>query len=67
MWGVDQLDSHTTLSPGESVEVLLPVTNGETCYDVRAVDEDEDTYMFFVNIDAKRDNHVFQIENNDLD
>lgn len=67
MWGVDQLDKDTILEPGDAVRLLLPVADGETRYDVRAVDEDEDTYTFYVEIGPKRDEHVFSIVNGDLD
>jgi len=67
MWGVDQLDKETILDPGESISLLLPVGSEETRYDVRAVDEDEDTYTFFVEISPKRDEHTYSIVNSDLD
>lgn len=67
MWGVDQLDRNTILNPGEDVSVLLPVSGKETRYDVRAVDEDEDTYTFFVEVDSGLSEHRFTIENSDLD
>lgn len=67
MWGVDQLDRETILTPGETLSVLLPVGNDEVRYDVRAVDEDEDTYTFYVEIDPGQDEHVYTIENSDLD
>lgn len=67
MWGVDQLDSETILEPGDSFSVLLPVSDESVRYDVRAVDEDEDTYTFYVEIDNDRDNYSFEIEMSDLD
>lgn len=67
MWGVDQLDEETILDPGEAVSVLLPVGSERVRYDVRAIDEDEDTYTFFVEIEPNRAEHVFSIVNGDLD
>jgi len=67
MWGVDQLDQETILTPGASVRLLLPVTTGHVRYDVRAVDEDEDTYTFFVEISPTDTDQVFSIVNGDLD
>ena len=67
MWGVDQLDKQTILDSGESVSVLLPVGDEVVRYDVQAVDEDEDTYTFFVEIDPEQDEHLFSIVNGDLD
>ena len=67
MWGVDQLDQATTMQSGESVSVLLPVTGEVVRYDVQAVDEDEDTYTFSVDINPKVEEHVYAIENADLD
>jgi hypothetical protein len=67
MWGVDQLDQETILSPGEVYSVLLPISDEAVRYDVRAVDEDQDTYTFFVEIDPDREEHFYSIENSDLD
>ena len=67
MWGVDQLDEETILEPGEAVSLLLPVSDESVRYDVRAIDEDEDTYTFFVEIDPSKDEHIYSIENSDLD
>ena len=55
------------MTPGDSLGLLLPVGNKKTRYDVRAVDEDEDTYTFYVNIGGNQEDHVFHIENSDLD
>lgn len=67
MWGVDQLDEATILYPGDSVSVLLPVGAEDVRYDVRAIDEDNDTYSFYVEIEPDSEVHVFSIENSDLD
>jgi hypothetical protein len=67
MWGVDQLDEATILTPGESYSVLLPVSDDVVRYDVRAIDEDRDSYTFFVEIEPDREAHFYSIENSDLD
>ncbi len=67
MWGVDQLDKETILDPGEELSVLLPISNETVRYDVRAVDEDEDTYTFYVEVEPGSDEHVYSIVNGDLD
>jgi hypothetical protein len=67
MWGVDQLDRHTTLMPGEDVSLLLPTTNKDVSYDIQAVNEDEDTYTFSVDVRAHQDDMLFRIRNRDLD
>lgn len=67
MWGVDQLDKSTILYPGQELSVLLPVRKQSVRYDVQAVDEDEDTYTFFVEIDPKRSEHSYSIDLGDLD
>jgi hypothetical protein len=67
MWGVDQLDRETTLSTGTSFSVLLPIGDEVVRYDVRAVDEDRDTYTFFVEIDPDQEEHFYSIEIGDLD
>lgn len=67
MWGVDQLDAHTILQPGQAVSVLLPVQDREVRYDVQAVDEDHDSYTFFVEVDNSRDRFTFEVEPQDID
>ena len=67
MWGVDQLDKDTILNPGESVSLLIPAESKEVRYDVRAVDEDEDTYSFYVEITPGEDEQLFSVVNSDLD
>lgn len=67
MWGVDQLDTTTTLSPGETLSMLLPLTKDVARYDVRAVDVDDDTYSFAVEIDPTLSEHNYPIEESDRD
>jgi hypothetical protein len=49
------------------VRLLLPVTDEDVRYDVRAVDEDEDTYTFYVEVGPGDDEYLFSIVNGDLD
>lgn len=67
MWGVDQLDKDTILDPGDSVRLLLPLTEEDTFYDVRAVDEAEDTYTFYIEVGPAQNEYLFSIVNSDLD
>lgn len=67
MWGVDQLDDETILGAYETVSLLLPAEGKPTSYDIHAVDEDEDTYTFSVNIDTSRSEWTIPIELSDMD
>jgi len=67
LWGVDQLDRETILDPGDSVRLLLPVTDEDVRYDVRAVDEDEDTYTVYGEVGPGEDEYLFSVVNGDLD
>ncbi|MGD8340285.1 MAG: hypothetical protein PVH89_05850 [Gammaproteobacteria bacterium] len=67
MWGVDQLDKDTILYPGDSMQLLLPAGKEDVRYDVRAVDEDEDTYTFYVEVSAKDHVQFYSIVNSDID
>ncbi|HUF73236.1 MAG TPA: hypothetical protein VMR74_10090 [Gammaproteobacteria bacterium] len=67
MWGVDQLDKDTVLDSGDSVRLLLPQADEDVRYDVRAVDEDEDTYTFYIEVGPAANEYRFSIVNSDLD
>lgn len=67
MWGVDQLDENSVLAPGDSLSVLLPIGAREVRYDVQAVDQDEDTYTFYVELDNSKSSYLFAVEPADLD
>jgi len=67
MWGVDQLDRETILAPGDALSVLLPIGEETVRYDVRAVDADDDTYTFYVEIGPDEGEQVFSIVNTDID
>lgn len=51
MWGVDQMDSETTLEDGETISLWVNAT--DIFYDVHAVDADRDTYTFQVDLSAE--------------
>ena len=67
MWGVDQLDESTSLNPGDSVTLLLPVGDELVGYDVQAIDEDQDTYTFQVQVDNSEDSYWVAVEPSDID
>jgi hypothetical protein len=67
MWGVDQLDEETILSYGETLSLLVPVSESSISFDVRAVDEDEDTYTFSTDIRSESSTHDIDINTEDLD
>ncbi len=67
MWGIDQLDESTILLPGQSVSLLVPAGDADVRYDVQAVDEDWDSYSFYVSVDNSRDRFTFAVEPGDLD
>ena len=56
MWGVDQMDAETTLADGGTISLLLPAV--ELRYDIHAVDEDGDSYTFFVDLDGTPGDNV---------
>ena len=67
MWGVDQLDMDTILTPGQSVSLLLPLESYEVSYDVQAVDEDTDSYTFSVSLDNSENAYQVAVEMSDID
>lgn len=66
MWGVDMLDDETILSDGESLSLYVPVSSDTTQYDFQGVDEDEDEYSFWVELNNKSAEYEFMIELSDL-
>ncbi len=66
-YGIDFMDSETTLSPDDSVSVLLLKSNAEIEYDIQAVDEDDDTYSFSLSLDPDLDSQYTEITIDDLD
>lgn len=66
-WGVDLLDEDTTLPDGETHSIVIPVGTAKVKYNLMAVDENDDEYIFDVSLDPKKDD-VFDvtIEESDL-
>ena len=67
MWGVNQLDGNTILNPGDSVTLLLPVGEELVGYDVQAIDQDQDSYTFQVQIDNSAESYWVAVEPTDID
>ena len=51
MWGVDQMDSGTTLGTGKTISLL--VHDSGSIFDVHAVDSDDDSYTLQVDLGAQ--------------
>ncbi len=66
-YGIDFMDSETTLPADEAISVLLFKSNAEIDYDIQAVDEDDDTYSFSLTLDPDLDNQYTEVTIDDLD
>ena len=66
MWGVDMLDDETILFDGESLSIYVPVSRQPTPFDFQGIDEDEDIYMFSVEVSNRQDYYSWMIELSDL-
>jgi hypothetical protein len=66
MWGVDMLDDETILATGDSLSLFVPVSDDAARYDFLGVDEDEDTYQFYIELSNARSNYSVPIEISDL-
>ncbi len=53
MWGVDLLDEYTILESERSFSALVPVGGSTTTYNVLAVDEDMDEYIFDIHLNTR--------------
>ena len=51
MYGVDLLDEVTTILPGDTLSLLVPIGDDIVDYDFMAVDEYNDTYSFSYSLD----------------
>jgi hypothetical protein len=67
MYGVDMLDEETILYPGETLSLVVPAGKSPAAYDVMVVDEDADTYSFWVEISSARSDWTFAVEPGDMD
>lgn len=53
MWGVDLLDEYTILESDYTFSVLVPVGSSTATYNVLAVDEDLDEYIFDIHLNSR--------------
>lgn len=66
MWGVDMLDAETILGTNETLNLFVPVTDDAARYDFLGVDEDEDTYQFYIEVSNAQSSYSVPIELSDL-
>ncbi|MFP4550277.1 MAG: hypothetical protein ACLFNT_05690 [Spirochaetales bacterium] len=66
MWGVDMLDDETVLETGDTLSLFVPVSSDAARYDFLGVDEDKDTYQFYIEISNARSSYSLPIEISDL-
>ena len=67
MYGIDFMDSETTLPPGESISLLFFSNDTTIDYDVQGIDEDEDSYSFSLSMDPQLGDQTVDISFDDLD
>ena len=67
MYGIDFMDSETTLLPDEALSVLLFKSNAEVDYDIQGVDEEGDSYSFTLTLDPDLDSQYTEITLDDID
>jgi len=66
MWGIDMLDDETILEAGDTLSILVPVSDAPVAYDVHTVDEDIDSYEFRVELSNARLEYSYAIEPGDI-
>ncbi len=66
-YGIDFMDSETTLNDGDSVEVLMFVSGDGAEYDIMAVDHEDDSYSFQLSVDPEIVEQYVEIVLEDLD
>ena len=67
MYGIDFMDSETTLLNDESLSVLLFRSNAEVEYDIQGVDMEGDTYSFSLTLDPELEYQYTEITLDDID
>lgn len=67
MYGIDFMDSYTTLADGDSLNVFLFRGDVEIEYDVMGLDEDDNSYSFSLSLDPELEQQYVSIEASDLD
>ncbi len=63
MWGVDLLDETTILGSDSTFSVLVPVGASTATYNVLAVDEDLDEYIFDIHVNSRyadQDGNIYE-------
>jgi hypothetical protein len=66
-WGVDYLDTSSTIASGDSYAVIIPMSSGKVKFNIMSVDEDSDIYQFNLTVDpAKGEDQSVSIEASDL-
>jgi len=67
MYGIDFMDSETTLMDGDSVSVLIFQSNAEIAYDIMAIDDEGDSYSFQLSLDPDMESQYTEITLDDID
>lgn len=67
MYGIDFMDSETTLQPGASVSVLLFNSDAEVEYDIQGMDAEDDTFSFSLTLDPQLEFQYVDITMDDQD
>jgi hypothetical protein len=53
-WGVDLLNSESTLAPGDLHSIVIPIGKEKVTYNLMASDENDDEYVFDLTIDPSK-------------
>ena len=67
MYGIDFMDSYTTLPDGNSLQILLFRNDVEIEYDIMGMDENDNSYSFTLTLDPDYEQQYVSIEESDLD
>lgn len=62
MWGIDMLDEFTILEPDDVLSLAIPVSKSQTLFDILAVDEDADRYVFRIELNNQQSSYRWAIE-----
>jgi hypothetical protein len=67
-YGVDLLDEESVLAAGDSIDILVPVGDKTSSYDILAVDDGLSDYTFTLDLDpATGEEQVVAVDASDLD
>jgi hypothetical protein len=53
-WGVDLLNSESTLAPGDMHSIVIPIGKDKVTYNLMASDENDNEYVFDLAIDPSK-------------